>query len=93
MAQRTANVVISGKVQNVWYRAWTVKTAQSHGLSGWVRNRSDGTVEAVFCGEESAVEMMLQDCQDGPPAARVTELEVSDWSEPVDSGFSEKPTL
>jgi|TARA_R110002072_G_scaffold123977_3_gene259337 acylphosphatase len=91
MGQRTVHVVISGKVQNVWYRAWTIKTARAHNLSGWVRNRADGSVEAVFSGEESAVEMMLQDCQDGPPAARVSALEVTDWSAAVAPGFIEKP--
>ena len=47
---KAVNAVISGKVQGVWYRAWTVEQARKRGLAGWVRNRNDGTVEAVFAG-------------------------------------------
>ena len=55
MPTQVANLVakrchITGKVQNVWYRAWTVEQAQVRGLNGWVRNRADGSVEALFAG-------------------------------------------
>jgi len=77
---------IHGRVQGVWYRAWTEQTARKLGLSGWVRNRADGTVEALFCGSEGDVNRMLQLAHDGPPAARVEKIEVFEDS-PVTGGF------
>ena len=65
---RTVRVVISGQVQGVWYRGWTVESARALDLCGWVRNRRDGTVEAVFGGPERAIEIMLARCHSGPPA-------------------------
>ncbi|MFZ1922224.1 MAG: acylphosphatase [Xanthobacteraceae bacterium] len=64
-------VLIRGRVQGVGYRAWAEVTALERGLRGWVRNRRDGTVEALFSGLESAVLAMLDDCRSGPPGARV----------------------
>jgi len=75
--QRQVHLSITGRVQGVWYRGWTVKTASALGLQGWVRNRRDGTVEAVFSGPTAAVEEMIQACRKGPPAARVDEIDVS----------------
>jgi acylphosphatase len=69
------NVRIRGRVQGVWYRAWTVEEASRHGLRGWVRNRRDGSVEALFCGPASAVREMIEACRSGPPHARVEALE------------------
>ena len=66
---------IRGKVQGVWFRRWTVETAQGLGLRGWVRNRSDGSVEALFVGPQVAVEAMLAACHRGPQAARVAAVE------------------
>ncbi|MBL0929695.1 MAG: acylphosphatase, partial [Alphaproteobacteria bacterium] len=72
MTERIAvRVVISGRVQGVWYRGWTVERARAAGLCGWVRNRKDGSVEAVFAGSPDAVEAMIAECRKGPPAARV----------------------
>jgi acylphosphatase len=68
-------VRISGHVQGVWYRGWTVETATRRGLRGWVRNRLDGSVEALFIGPEASVEAMIVACADGPPHARVTRVE------------------
>lgn len=65
------HVIIRGRVQGVYYRAWTVGNARERGLKGWVRNRTDGTVEAVFCGLTEAVEAMLEACMEGPPSAKV----------------------
>lgn len=84
---------ISGRVQGVWYRAWTVERAEALGLSGWVRNRADGTVEAVFAGAASAVEEMLAACRRGPPLAKVAGVEISDFEGPVPTGFETRPTL
>ena len=92
MGERKVRAVVSGKVQGVWFRAWTVEAALARGLRGWVRNRADGTVEAVLAGEEGAVEAMLAALRDGPPLARVAHLEVEDWPEPVDPGFKQRPT-
>jgi acylphosphatase len=75
-AIRTVQVLISGRVQGVWYRAWTEETARGLGLAGWVRNRCDGTVEAVFSGPPDAVAAMLSRCAEGPPKARVAAVEV-----------------
>lgn len=68
-------VVVRGRVQGVGFRAWTEMTARERGLEGWVRNRRDGSVEAVFAGEAARVEAMLAACRRGPPAARVDELQ------------------
>ena len=67
-------VIIEGRVQGVYYRAWTVSNAKARGLTGWVRNLSTGEVEAVFCGPSGTVEEMIQACMDGPPAARVRNI-------------------
>ncbi len=84
---------IGGRVQGVWYRGWTVETARSLGLSGWVRNRADGTVEALFAGPAAAVDRMLAACQDGPPAARVSGITQSAADDPGDGVFEQRPTL
>ena len=68
---KTLRVIISGRVQGVWFRAWTQQNAQNLGLSGFVRNRCDGTVEALFHGPAPAVDLMLRRCHDGPAHARV----------------------
>lgn len=68
------HVLIRGRVQGVGYRAWTELVALERGLGGWVRNRHDGAVEAVFVGDAAAVRAMLSDCRRGPPTARVDHL-------------------
>lgn len=78
---------IHGKVQGVFYRAWTRDTANSLGLSGWVRNRSDGTVEAVFSGPDDKVRQMLEACNEGPPAARVDRVDTEPADAPEGRGF------
>ncbi|MGA0704336.1 MAG: acylphosphatase [Steroidobacteraceae bacterium] len=67
---------IQGRVQGVFYRQWTVNTATELGLQGWVRNRSDGTVEAQVQGDEAAVESFIEAARHGPPMAEVSGLEV-----------------
>jgi acylphosphatase len=64
-------VVVRGRVQGVGYRAWTEVMALERGLQGWVRNRRDGSVEALFVGLEDAVAAMIEECRRGPPGARV----------------------
>jgi acylphosphatase len=64
-------VTIRGRVQGIGYRAWTEVTALKCGLQGWVRNRRDGSVEALFVGEDGLVLAMIEACRRGPPGARV----------------------
>ena len=64
-------VLIRGRVQGVGFRAWTEVTALERGLQGWVRNRRDGAVEALFIGAEADVTAMIEACRCGPPGARV----------------------
>lgn len=85
---RAVHIIISGRVQGVGYRAWTEREALARGLAGWVRNRLDGSVEALFAGDEEAVESILASCRRGPHAARVVDIEVSDADVPANPGFS-----
>jgi acylphosphatase len=68
------HVYIRGRVQGVFFRAETERTAKSHGLTGWVRNMADGRVEALFEGRDEDIDAMLKWCHSGPPAARVDEV-------------------
>ena len=79
-APARARLRIHGRVQGVWYRASTERQARALGLSGWVRNRVDGTVEAVAEGPRATVEQLVAWCHEGPPAARVTAVDVM-WEE------------
>jgi acylphosphatase len=69
------HIVIRGRVQGVGFRVWTEVTALERGLEGWVRNRSDGSVEAVFGGAEEQVSAMIAQCRRGPPGARVDAID------------------
>jgi acylphosphatase len=86
-AARTVAVRISGRVQGVWYRAWTAETATRLGLSGWVRNEPDGTVAALFHGPGEIVSAMLDACREGPPAARVDQIETAPADAPGHADF------
>ena len=86
-------MVISGRVQGVYYRAWTTEMAKRLGLVGWVRNRSEGTVEAVFQGPEDAVTEMLADCQHGPIDAIVKSVEQEPWPAIHEKDFTQQPTV
>ena len=88
-----ARLRITGRVQGVGYRAWALQMAARLGLRGWVRNRSDGSVEALVVGEEEAVAAMIEACRDGPPAARVSEVAVSDAADDGSQGFRPRPTV
>jgi acylphosphatase len=69
------HVLISGRVQGVGFRMWTEEEACERGLVGWVRNRRDGSVEALFAGPAEAVADMVEACWQGPPGARVDAVE------------------
>ena len=86
-------VVIHGRVQGVWFRGWMIQEARARDLRGWVRNRRDGTVEAVFDGRDGAVAAMIAACRRGPPAARVIELEEFPHAEAPGPGFEARPTV
>ena len=72
---KSVRVVITGRVQGVWFRGWTQQEARARGLAGWVRNRRDGAVEALFQGADEAVEAMVAACREGPPYAHVAAVD------------------
>jgi acylphosphatase len=90
--RRSVRVSIEGSVQGVGYRAWTERVAAELDLSGWVRNRRDGTVEALFSGPAEEVAEMLERCRDGPRAARVTAVRVIEEGGGAPEGFEVLPT-
>ena len=71
-----AHVIVSGRVQGIFFRANTREKANECGVTGWVRNTADGKVEAVFEGEKDDVEKLLRFCRKGPPGAVVTEVKI-----------------
>ncbi|WP_412775852.1 acylphosphatase [Thalassospira lucentensis] len=83
---------IEGRVQGVWYRAWTVEQATKRDLTGWVRNRTDGTVEAVFCGSVDAVRSMVAACHEGPTHARVDRIHEEPALEDGFTSFEKRST-
>lgn len=85
-------VRVEGRVQGVGYRAWVERTATDIGLQGWVRNRRDGAVEAVFQGTPDKVEDMIVRCRTGPPAAIVTSISVTEAEIQSLSDFGILPT-
>ncbi|WP_284163498.1 acylphosphatase [Frigidibacter sp. SD6-1] len=92
MRETGFHVRVTGRVQGVAYRAWAQAEAQALGLSGWVRNRGDGSVEAMLAGPEETVKAMILAMSEGPGAARVTDV----FTDPVDPatvspGFTIRP--
>ena len=82
------HVRIRGTVQGVFFRKWVVTEATRRGLRGWVRNRGDGSLEAVFSGEMSAVRAMVKACYQGPPKAQVSQvLQFPGEFRPTDDDF------
>ena len=77
MSDAIRHVTVSGRVQGVGYRAWVAQQATSRGLDGWVRNRRDGSVEAVFSGPEDVVADMIASCRRGPISARVDAVQAN----------------
>lgn len=84
---------ISGRVQGVSYRWWTVGEATQRGLDGWVRNRRDGSVEALISGPAASVDDMIEACRRGPPPARVSAIEILPEEGGAESGFRQLPTV
>lgn len=90
--RRAVRLIIQGRVQGVWFRGWTVDMATSFGLDGWVRNRRDGSVEALAAGAPEAVEQFIQACHTGPSMAHVLGVEVRDAADPGRTGFHQETT-
>ena len=84
------HVLISGRVQGVWFRASTKQKADQLGLTGWVRNTDDGNVEAVFEGGDDTVNEIVKWCHKGPPLSKVEKVEIINKQEPTNGfdGFS-----
>lgn len=84
---------VKGKVQGVFFRAWAIEQANELGLDGWVRNRHDGSVEAVAVGPAGKVEELIARCHRGSPPSRVDAVIVEDTPGIVAAGFTQKPTI
>jgi acylphosphatase len=90
---RTVRVLIEGRVQGVGFRYWTEDAALALGLNGWVRNRRDGSVEALFSGNAALVAEILQRCREGPRAAMVSSVRILEEGGAAPGGFDVLPTL
>ena len=93
MGDTTRRLRVHGRVQGVFYRAWTVDVAHTLGLRGWARNRRDGTVEILVAGDPAAVERLIEQCRKGPPAARVERIDVGQADEEAPARFEKRPTF
>lgn len=93
MAEIARRVRITGRVQGVGYRAWVAREAGRRGLRGSVRNRHDGSVEAVFSGDAATVDAMMAACRQGPPRALVVAVQAVDYAGEPFTGFSVLPTV
>jgi len=89
---RTVHIRIEGDVQGVYFRGWAREQAEVLGLSGSIRNRRDGSVEALFAGPADAVQIMLDRCRFGPRDARVENIKVIQEGGVAPGGFTVKPT-
>jgi acylphosphatase len=85
-------LLISGRVQGVGFRDWMRRQAQQLGVSGWVRNRHGGTVEAMVDGDPGAVAELLRACRRGPPGAEVSSIDEELTDQSVEPGFRRLPT-
>lgn len=86
----TQRILVSGRVQAVSYRDWTVRTAQRLGLRGWVRNLNDGRVEILADGEDEALATLVEACREGPPLARVEHVEAHADTDKPGKGFTKR---
>ena len=88
----TVRLRITGRVQGVGYRAWAARAARDLGLRGWVRNRPDGSVEALVTGADEAVATMLELSRSGPRGAQVVDVTISPDEDESSFGFLVRPT-
>ena len=89
----TLRLRIEGFVQAVGYRIFVIDEARRLGLDGWVRNRSDGTVEALASGNTKTVEAFVAICMRGPPGARVKNVDLHQAEAPTEGGFHRRPSV
>lgn len=92
-SNKAVRVIVSGRVQGVWFRGWVVENATELNLDGWVRNRHDGSVEACLFGPAENVETMLERMHSGPPLAAVKDVKVSDDADGIEPGFHQRSTV
>ncbi len=92
MIEQAIRVIIKGRVQGVGFRAFVEREAYRQHVAGWVRNRRDGTVEAVFIGESAALSAMIAECRQGPALAHVRDVLVTDYAGPELTHFTQLPT-
>jgi acylphosphatase len=90
---RTVRLVITGRVQGVGYRIWAERAASALGISGWVRNRRDGSVELRATAEDGAIAALIEACRQGPRAAIVRAVAVGEAEDDGSVGFSARPTV
>lgn len=86
------HLIITGRVQGVWYRESMRQAAERFGVTGWVRNRLDGSVEALVQGDEDQVAAVIAWAWQGPPAARVESVEISNANPVPQAGFEKRDT-
>jgi acylphosphatase len=81
MSQQCIRATISGKVQGVWFRAFTREQALKLGITGWANNLADGRVEVMLCGDESKLQALIKMLDEGPPLAKVSGIQqhILDW--------------
>jgi acylphosphatase len=93
MAVTAARLVITGRVQGVGFRAWTRREARRRGLRGWVRNRSDGSVEALLIGDAASVDSLAEACRHGPITARVDGVLRTSADDDGSTDFAERASV
>jgi acylphosphatase len=89
---KTVRLRVTGRVQGVGYRLWAMRTAARLELRGWVRNRTDGSVEALVTGAPDDIAAMIEACRNGPPGARVADVAAAPDEEDGSVGFEARPT-
>lgn len=87
------HLAITGRVQNVFYRDWLVEQALGIGITGWVRNRADGSVEAVVSGSSEMIDAIVARARQGSPASRVDNVVVSEAPAEIFDGFDKRATV
>jgi len=93
MSRTAASLRVEGRVQGVGYRWWAVGEAQRLGLSGWARNRRDGSVEILAIGAADAISALEDACAEGPPAARVASVRRAPAEDDGSQGFRQRETV
>ena len=93
MSLKSVRIIIQGRVQGVWFRGWMIQQVNRLNIRGWVRNRRDGSVEALISGPLVEVDEMISACRQGPPVAHVTSLTEESCDPPEAEGFHGLPTV